>query len=337
MRKSIFGLIRDVSESEPNSTLKKERLTTQDLIGRINAELTNDFLKIRAVKEHIKSTNQRLPIEDFTRIISEISVSDDDLKKEAIIEFANSEMRYLQSLGDRIDPEISRITSQKFGIILQQANFENAAIKMSLITHFITNNLIDNISTEEFEDLIRSNKISKDLLIQNAPSLIREICESKNNIEVFRLLIKEYIKNPVNFFSHQDFILREICSNINLLRELIDVYPEILQIKTSTDETPSSYAFDYPDCLQLIIENYPDFFSQMVRNKNIVFYALQIEALDALEVMIRYKPDIVEERDSFNNTIIFEALRKIDLKSFKVIIEANFNVLFQKNSLGFIV
>ena len=162
--------------------------------------------------------------------------------------------------------------------------------------------------------------------------MIPAICESNNYIEVFKLLIEKYIGDSVNFFYYQDSILGVICGNIDLLRELIDIYPEILHINTKTGETPSSYAFNKPDCLQLIIENYPDFFSQIVRNENIVFYAVQIEASDALKVMIRYKPDIVEERDSFNNTIIFEALRKIDLKSFKAIIEVNFEVLFQKNS-----
>ena len=335
MQKNIFELIRKVSESKPTLTLKKERLATQVLIDRINAELKTDFLKIRAVEEHIKSTNQRLPIEDFTRIISEISVSDDDLKKQAIIEFANTEFQYLRSLEDQGNPEISRISSREFSNMLKQANIKNDDIKMSLITHFMRNNLIDNITAEEFEALISRNEISKDLLIQNAPSLIRAICESKNYIEVFRLLIEKYIQDPVNFFYHEDFILRAICSNINLLRELINVCPQILQINTKTDETPSSYAFDNLECLQLIIENNPDFFSQIVRNKNIFFYAVQVEALDALKFMIRYKPDIVEERDSFNNnTIIFEALRKIDLKSFKAIIEVNSEVLFQKNSSG---
>lgn len=357
MQKNIFGLIREVSESRLTFTLKRERLATQDLIDGINAGLTNDLLKIRAVEEHIKSTNQRLPIEDFTRIISEISVSDDDLKKQAIIEFANTEFQYLRSLKDEINPEISRISSCEFSNMLKQANIKNDDIKMSLITHFMRCNLIDNITAEEFKDLISHNEISKDLVRKNAPSLIRAIygtdqiskdlvgenaqssipvlipaIYANNNIKVFRLLIEKYIDNPVNFFYHQEIVLRAICGNINLLRELIDICPEILQINTKTDETPSSYAFDNPECLQLIIENNPDFFSQIVRNENIVFYAVQIEASDALKVMIRYKPDIVEERDSFNNTIIFEALRKIDLKSFKAIIEVNFEVLFQKNS-----
>ena len=201
-----------------------------------------------------------MPIEDFTRIISEISVNDDDLKKEAIIEFANSELQYLQSLGDQRNPEISRITSQKFSNMLDQANIKNADIKMSLIIHFMRNNLIDNITAEELEDLISRNEISKDLVMQNSPSLIRAICESKNYIEVFRLLIEKYIQDPVNFFYSQDSILGAICGNINLLRELIDVYPEILQIKTITDATPSLYALYHPDCLQFIMEIQPDFF-----------------------------------------------------------------------------
>ena len=153
MQQNIFGLIREVSESRLTFTLKRERLATQDLIDGINAGLTNDLLKIRAVEEHIKSTNQRLPIEDFTRIISEISVSDDDLKKQAIIEFANTEFQYLRSLKDQINPEISRISSCEFSNMLKQANIKNDDIKMSLITHFMRCNLIDNITAEEFKDL----------------------------------------------------------------------------------------------------------------------------------------------------------------------------------------
>ena len=334
MQKNIFELIREVSESRLTFTLKRERLATQDLIDGINAGLTNDLLKIRAVEEHIKSTNQRLPIKDFTRIISEISVSDDDLKMQAIIEFANTEFEYLRSLGVQRNPEISRISSYKFSNMLEQANIKNANIKMSLIAHFMRNNLIDNITAEEFEALIIHNQISKDLVRKNAQSLIPAICESNNYIEVFKLLIEKYIGDPVNFFYHQDSILGVICGNIDLLRELIDIYPDILQIKTTTGETPSSYAFNKPDCLQLIIENYPDFFSQIVKSENIVFYAVQIEASDALVVMIRYRSDIVNQRDFFNNTIIFTALGKNELKSFKAIIDVNPEALFQKNSSG---
>lgn len=111
MKKNIFELIREVSKAR--NTPQKQRLITQDLINGINAELKIDFLKIRAVKDYINSTEQRLSIEDFTRIISEISVNDDDLKKDAIIEFANKELQYLKSLRGQIDPEISRIISEK--------------------------------------------------------------------------------------------------------------------------------------------------------------------------------------------------------------------------------
>ena len=45
MKKNIFELIREVSEAR--NTPQKQRLTTQDLINGINAELKIDFLKIR--------------------------------------------------------------------------------------------------------------------------------------------------------------------------------------------------------------------------------------------------------------------------------------------------
>jgi hypothetical protein len=339
MKKNIFELIREVSEAR--NTPQKQRLITQDLINGINAELKIDFLKIRAVKDYINSTEQRLSIEDFTKIISEISVNDDDLRKDAIIEFANKELQYLKSLRNPVDPRISRITFEKFGILLEQANLKNADVKMSIIIHFINNNLIDNITAEEFQDLITRNRISENLVTQNSPLLIRSIYESKNYIKVFRLLIEKYIKNPVNFFYHENIFLGAICSDINLLRELIDVCPQILQINTRADETLSSLALSSPDCLQLIMEKKSDFFSQIVRKNfpsliemNIVFYAVNLQASDALKAMIGFKPDIVEGRDIYGNTIIFEALRSIELKSFKAIIEAKPEVLFQINSSG---
>ena len=211
---SIFQKIIPVAQYSyeiVDSNSNKPRLNAQELIDGINGELTTDFLKIRAVKDYINCTKQRLSIEDFTRIISEISVNDDDLKEEAIIEFAKKELQYLKSFRKPGDPEILRITSEKFGIMLRQANFKNADKKMSLITHFMRNNLIDNITAEEFEDLISRNEISKDLVMQNSPSLIRSIYESENYIEVFKILVSNYIINPSLVVHHPPHPQLRLC------------------------------------------------------------------------------------------------------------------------------